>query len=162
MSRRAKPAAGLREISGGEPRRPAARGKFQANAVVLLVVVFLWQPFQFLEEHQPAMGRNLEALPADLARHVVVHAYQMVLALLEYHAVSRIRPGRNLRLAGSTQPTDGVVARATAARALKLCRALLRLLGKELTFIHDGSVHEVGDESESRSPRADRLDARNG
>ena len=130
--------------------------------MVLLVVVFLRQPFQLLEKHQPAMRRNLEALAADFARHVVVHAYQMVLALLEYHAVPRIRAGRDLRLASSTQPANGVVAGAAAARALKLGRTLLRLLRKELSFVHEGRVHEVEDESEWRSPRADRLDARNG
>src|SRR5438093_1634087 len=102
----------------------------------LFVVIVLRQSFQLFEEHQRAMGGDLEPLPARLTGNVVVDANQMILHLLEHRAVARIRAAWNLRLLGASHPADAVVVGAAAPRALEPRRPLLGLFGKELSLVH--------------------------
>ena len=73
----------LRRNSGGAyddyMRRVPAR--LIPRLYSLLVVVLLWQAFQLLQEHDVLVRRNLEPLPAALARNVGVDAHQVVLHL---------------------------------------------------------------------------------
>jgi hypothetical protein len=108
-------------------------GTWELNSLLLNV---LRQSFQLLEEHEGTVRRNLEPLPTRSARDVVIDADQMVFALAEQRAIAIVGPGGNLRFLRPSQPADGIVVRATAARTLKAGRPLLRFLGEELTLVH--------------------------
>jgi hypothetical protein len=109
----------------------------------VLNVILLRQPFQLLQEHEPAVGRDFEPPAARLACHIIVDADEVVLRFVEQCPIARVSAAGNLSLFGTADPPDRVVVRAFAAGALKAGRALLRLLGKELSFVHIGSVHEI-------------------
>lgn len=104
----------------------------------LLVVVLFRQAFQFFEKDDPSVRGDLEALSARLARHVVIDADQVVLALAEDRAVARVGARRDLCLLRAPHPPDGIVVRAAATRALEAAGTLLGLFAEELTLIHTG------------------------
>jgi hypothetical protein len=88
------------------------------------------------------MRRDLEPLPARLARHIVVDAHQVILDLVEERAVARVGAGRHACLLRPPHPSDRILVGAPAPRALKACRALFGFFGEELSLVHGRSVHE--------------------
>ena len=121
---------------------------------LLFVTVLLRQTLQLFKKDQRAVRRDLKPLAAALARHVVIDANEMVFDLVEQRSGPRVSARRNLRFPCAPYPSNRVVVHPTASRALKPCRALLGLLGKELPLVHSRRVHDVRREPEAYRPRA--------
>ena len=114
--------------SGGPRRRPS-------HSFVFVLDVGR-QSLQLFQEDERAMGRNLEALAAGLAGHVVVDTDEMVFDFGEHRAGPLVGAAGHLSLLRAAYPADGVLIGPPAAGALQPRRTLLGLLGKELTLVH--------------------------
>ena len=75
-----------------------ARRTLNTARMCLLLVRILWETFEFFQENERPVGRDLETLAARLTDEVVIDANQMVLGLPEEEPVALIGAGRKQRL----------------------------------------------------------------
>ena len=108
------------------------------SVVKLLALLLL-----IVDEDQRLEGRDLEALPAALARHVVIDADEMVAKLRVERAVARVGAGREAIFFHATEPPYLVRVPPLAPRAGIFRGFLLRALGKKVPFLHEPIISQT-------------------
>src|SRR5215475_10882698 len=88
-----------------------------------------------LEKDHRVLRRNIELLPARLARHRVVHPNHVVAEFPEQRTVALIGPGRNAILLRSNHPAHLILVGAPAPRTGELVDAGLVAVVEEIAFV---------------------------